>query len=85
MERYYRICNQNVGKVARITDRRGRVHVGRIVRVTPQKVFISPMIRRGAPGYGYGWWGGWGWGWGAAYGIGLGLITGIALGGLFFW
>ena len=83
MERYYRICNQNVGKVARITDRRGRVHVGRIVRVTPQKVFISPMIRRGAPGYGYGWWGGWGWG--AAYGIGLGLIAGMALGGLFFW
>ncbi|MEC1259966.1 hypothetical protein P9D34_05775 [Bacillus swezeyi] len=86
MERYYRFCQQNVGRVARITDRGGRVHVGRIVRVSPNKVFIAPMVRRGRPGfgYGYGYYGGW-WGWGPVYGLGLGLIAGVALAGLFFW
>ncbi|MFN2745718.1 MULTISPECIES: hypothetical protein [Bacillus] len=84
MERYYRFCNQNIGRVARITDRNGRVHVGKIVRVSPNRVFIAPAIRRGGPGFGYGFYGGW-WGWGPAYGIGLGLIAGIALAGLFFW
>ncbi|MDQ8091561.1 hypothetical protein [Bacillus amyloliquefaciens] len=83
MQNYYHICRQHHGKVARITERNGRVHVGRIVRVTRSKVYISPVGHGGHRGYGYGCWG-WG-GWGAAYGIGLGLITGFALGGLLFW
>lgn len=83
MERYYRFCHQNIGKVARITDKTGRVHVGRIVRVSPNKVFIAPMIRRGAPGYGYGYYGGW-WGWGPVYGLGLGLIAAGRTCGLIF-
>lgn len=50
MDRYYRFCHQNIGRVARITDKGGRVHVGRIVRVSPSKVYIAPMIRREAAG-----------------------------------
>ncbi|MCD7913114.1 hypothetical protein BvL003_09880 [Bacillus velezensis] len=84
MQNYYHLCRQHQGKVARITERNGRVHVGRIVRVTNSKVYITPVDGRHR-GYGFGYWGG-GWGgWGAAYGIGLGFITGFALGGLLFW
>ena len=43
MERYYKLCQQHMGKVARITDRHGRVHVGRIERVTNRKVYIRPV------------------------------------------
>ncbi|MEI4788778.1 hypothetical protein WAX46_00075 [Bacillus sp. FJAT-53060] len=87
MERYYKLCQQHMGKVARITDHNGRVHVGRIERVTNRKVYIRP-IGRSRQGFGFGFYGGyygWGWGWGAAYGIGLGFITGFALAGLFFF
>nr|WP_154495358.1 MULTISPECIES: hypothetical protein [Bacillus] len=84
VDRYYRFCHQNIGRVARITDKGGRVHVGRIVRVSPSKVYIAPMIRRGGRGFAYGYYGGW-WGWGPVYGLGLGLIAGVALAGLFFW
>jgi hypothetical protein len=80
-QHYYDLCCRYNGKVVRINDRSGRVHVGKICRVTRNKVFIEPMMRRG--GYGYGYYGGYGYGY--PYGIGLGLITGIALAGLFFW
>ncbi|MDA1475032.1 hypothetical protein [Bacillus changyiensis] len=83
MDRYYRMCHQNIGKVARIRDKRGRDHVGKIVRVSPNTVYIAPP-RRGPGGFGYGFYGGW-WGWGPAYGVGLGLIAGIAIGSLFWW
>ncbi len=82
-QHYYDLCCRYNGKVVRITDRSGRTHVGRICRVTPNKVFIEPRIQRG----GFGFYGpyGYGWGYGPAYGIGLGFITGIVLGGLLFW
>lgn len=83
MERYYKLCQQHMGKVARITDRNGRVHVGRIERVTNRKVYIRP-VGGSRGGFGFGYWGGY-YGWGAAYGIGLGFITGFALAGLFFF
>ncbi|MEC1622117.1 hypothetical protein P4T79_08015 [Bacillus mojavensis] len=88
MEKYYHLCRQHQGKVARITERNGRVHVGRITRVTNSKVFIAPVTSGGPRGgFGYGYWGGYGYGYGygAAYGIGLGLIAGVALAGLFFF
>ncbi|KXZ18137.1 hypothetical protein AXI59_17075 [Bacillus nakamurai] len=84
MGNYYHICRQHHGKVARITERNGRVHVGRITRVTNSKVYITPVGHGGYRGYGYGYWGGWGDGRGAI-GIGLGFIAGFALAGLFFW
>lgn len=60
MQNYYHLCRQDQGKVARITERNGRVHVGRIVRVTNSKVYIAPVGGRHR-GYGFGYWGG-GWG-----------------------
>lgn len=42
MERYYHLCKNHQGKVVRITERGGRVHVGRITRVTRDRVFIAP-------------------------------------------
>jgi ferredoxin-fold anticodon binding domain-containing protein len=41
LNQYYDICNRHIGKTARITDRSGRVHVGRITRVTRNKVYIE--------------------------------------------
>ncbi|MDQ0228901.1 hypothetical protein [Metabacillus malikii] len=79
-QHYYHLCCRYNGKVVRINDSYGRVHVGKICRVTPHKVFIQPLNQR--PGYGFGYYG---YGYGYPYGIGLGLITGIALAGLFFW
>jgi hypothetical protein len=81
-QHYYHLCCRYNGKVVRINDRNGRVHVGRIHRVTPHKVYIEPTIGRG--GYGFGYYG-YGYGFGAPYGIALGFITGVALGGLLFW
>ena len=81
-QHYYHLCCRYKGKVVRITDKAGRVHVGRICRVTPHKVYIEPMIRRGGYGFGFG---GWGWGFGAPFGIAFGFIAGFALGSLFFW
>ncbi|HZH62982.1 MAG TPA: hypothetical protein VEY70_26230 [Metabacillus sp.] len=80
-QHYYNLCCRYYGKDVRITDRTGRVHLGRICRVTPNKVYIEPRIQRG--GFGYGFYGPYGYG--PAYGIGLGFITGIVLGGLLFW
>ena len=82
-QHYYQLCCRYNGKVVRINDRHGRVHVGRICRVTQSKVFIEPVIQRGGYGFGFGY--RYGFGFGAPYGLGLGLITGIALGGLLFW
>ena len=76
---YYNLCNKHIGRPVRITDRNNRVHNGVITRVTKSHVWIRP--HGGHRGYGYwGWGGGWGWG----YPVGLGLITGFALGALFF-
>lgn len=82
-QHYYDLCCRYNGKVVRIHDRHGNVHVGKICRVSRSKVFIQPFNRRGN-GFGLGFYGGYGY-YGYPYGIGLGLITGIALAGLFFW
>ncbi|MGG3891636.1 hypothetical protein [Metabacillus fastidiosus] len=83
-QNYYNICCQYQGKMVRINDRAGNVHVGRIMRVSSNRVFIQSN-QRPPRGFGLGYYGaGYGYG-GGFYGIGLGFITGIALAGLFFW
>ena len=64
----------------RITDKQGKVHVGRITNVDQNMVWIRPENNFG--GYGFGFWG---FGPGLGYGIALGAIAGIALAGAFFW
>ena len=77
----YSLCSQYQGKMVRITEHCGRVHVGRITGVDRRMVYIQPQ--RGFGGYGWGW-GGWGYP-GVGYGVALGAIAGIALAGAFFW
>jgi hypothetical protein len=78
---YYQLCCRYQGRVVRINDRFGKIHHGRIVRVSNSKVYIQPLLRR--PGFGYGYYG-YG-GYGAAYGVALGAIVGVALAAAFFW
>lgn len=80
----YGLCCRYNGKVVKINERNGRVHHGRITRVSRSHVYIQPVGGRGPGGLGYWGWGP-GWGWGAGYGVALGAITGIALAGLFLW
>ena len=86
VQHYHGLCHRHMGRAVVIRTRDGRIHRGVIRRVTRNRVFIQPIGRpRNLGGYGYGYYGyggygGWGW-----YGIGLGLITGFALGSLFFW
>ena len=81
MQNYYHLCRQHQGKVARITERNGRVHVGRIVRVTNSKVYIAPVGVTEDTGSAIGEAGEAG----EQPTVSLGLITGFALGGLLFW
>ncbi|MFC4184019.1 hypothetical protein [Saccharococcus thermophilus] len=82
---WYHVCRRYHGQVVRIHDRFGNIHVGRITRVTPTHVYITPVgPRRNLGGFGYafvGW--GWGWGWGHRR-IALAAIAAIALIGLFW-
>jgi len=50
---YYNLCCQHRGQLVRITEKCGRVHVGKIANVDPKYVWIQPD--RGAGGYGYGY------------------------------
>ncbi|MGD6815901.1 hypothetical protein [Metabacillus sp. 84] len=81
------MCSQHRGKHARITDRFGNVHSGRIVNVTRSRVYIQPNGPRPRGAFGMGFYGrGYGYyPYYPAYGIGLGFITGLAIGGLFFF
>ncbi|WP_456275800.1 hypothetical protein [Bacillus sp. AK128] len=81
----YGLCCRYQGKLVRINEHGGRVHVGRIQRVTRTHVFIEPVGTRGGLGYGYwGGYGGYGYG-GYGYSLALGAIAGLALAGAFFW
>lgn len=85
-QHYYDLCCKHYGKTVRITDRVGRTHVGKIVRVTERNVYIQ-QTGRNLGGLGYGFFGpGFGYGYGYnPYAIPLSFITGLAVGGLFFW
>ena len=76
----YNLCCKYHGQRVRITDKQGKVHVGRITKVDQHMVWIRPENNLG--GYGFGFWG---FGPGFGVGIALGAITGIALAGAFFW
>lgn len=78
---WYHTCCRYHGKVVRIHDKFGNVHIGRIVHVTPTRVYIAPVGAQNLGGFGYAFVG-WGWGWG--YGIALAAIAAIALIGLFW-
>ncbi len=77
---YYDLCCKYKGRHVSITDKRGKVHNGRIVDVTRTHVYLAPVGGRGLGGYGFGW----GWGWGAPFAIPLAFIGGFALGSLFW-
>lgn len=81
----YGLCCRYQGKVVKITERCGRTHIGKITRVTPNRVYIEPVGGRGLGGYGYGFYGYPGYGYGFGFSLALGAIVGIALAGLFFW
>lgn len=78
----YDLCCKYHGRVVRVTDRTGRVHVGEITRVNRSMVWIRPTSNIG--GYGYGFYGGYGYR-GFGVGIALGAITGIVLASAFLW
>ena len=76
----YNLCCKYHGQRVRITDKQGKVHVGKITKVDQNMVWIRPENNFG--GYGFGFWG---FGPGFGYGIALGAIAGVALAGAFFW
>jgi hypothetical protein len=80
---WYHVCCCYRGRVVRIHDKFGNVHVGRITYVTPTHVYIAPVGPRNLGGFGYAF-AGWGWGWGWGYRIALAAIVAIALIGLFW-
>ena len=83
---YYETCCRYKGRVVNITCRDGKRHVGRIVDVTRRHVYIQPIgpSGRNLGGFGYGYYGGYGY-YRRPFAVPLAFITGLALGGLFFW
>ncbi|SER10034.1 hypothetical protein [Piscibacillus halophilus] len=81
----YDMCCRYHGRVVRIRERNGRVHVGRINRVTPSRVWIDPIGAPGGFGYGYGRFGGFRRGFGFGVPIALSFIAGVALASAFIW
>lgn len=80
---YYDLCCKYQGQNVRITCSDGRVHRGKITKVTRDMVWILPTDGQGGYGLGFGGFGFRGFGFG--FGIALGTITGIALASAFFW
>lgn len=78
---YYELCSRHQGKVVTISEKCGRVHVGKIVSVDHQNVYIEP-ITRGVSSFNWGF-----WGFGAPFffPVALAAIGGFALGAAFFW
>ena len=90
---YYRLCCEHKGKVVRVYETSGREHVGKIMRVDEQYVWLE-RVGPGVSGYGYGYYGydpyaGYGAGYGAGGGfwfpVALAALGGFALGAAFFW
>ncbi|WP_046174331.1 hypothetical protein [Domibacillus indicus] len=85
---FYRLCSQHVGRTVKITCHDGKVHTGRITRVTRGHVWLMPS--GGPGGFGYGFYGGYRYGgfgyrYGFGYPIALAAIAGFALGAALFW
>ncbi|MEI5908704.1 hypothetical protein WAK64_16775 [Bacillus spongiae] len=92
---HYQLCNRYRGQVVRIRERNGRMHYGRINRVSRSHVYLSPVRPRGRGyaydgigyDYGYGYYGYPYGGFGLGFGVGIafGVIATVALASLFFW
>ncbi|MGW6192004.1 hypothetical protein ACWFRC_14955 [Bacillus cereus] len=54
-KRCYDTCQRYFGKVVRIEDRDGRVHLGKIVDVTNDSVWIEPVKGRSSFDTGFGY------------------------------
>ncbi|EJQ97701.1 hypothetical protein [Bacillus cereus] len=54
-KRCYDTCQRYFGKVVRIEDRDGRVHLGKIIDVTNDSVWIEPMQQRSSFDTGFGY------------------------------
>jgi hypothetical protein len=87
MTHYYELCCKHRGQVVTIFEKCGKRHVGRIVEVDHQFVYIEP-VSGGVAGYSWGYPG---WGWGPRWGfrpffpVALAAIGGFALGASLFW
>ncbi|MGP4074951.1 hypothetical protein [Halobacillus sp. K22] len=75
----YGLCCRYHGRDVRLTGGDGRVHYGRITRVTRNHVWLRPFP--GPRGYGFFFYGGYGFG----IPFAIGAITGVALASAFFW
>ncbi|OIJ18652.1 hypothetical protein BKP45_16100 [Anaerobacillus alkalidiazotrophicus] len=89
MSRYYDLCCQHKGKVVTIYERTGKVHVGKIVDVDQQYVYIQPETR-GVRGFGYGYYGYPGYypypyPYYPVWPVALAAIGGFVLGAALFW
>ncbi|WP_017728627.1 hypothetical protein [Halalkalibacterium ligniniphilum] len=84
MTDYYKMCCQYKGELVTIVEKSGRRHVGRIMNVDHQYVYLDPVH----PGRGYG---GFSYGYGfypyyrPFFPIALAAIGGFALGASLFW
>ncbi|MED3645555.1 hypothetical protein P4475_01720 [Halalkalibacterium halodurans] len=79
---YYDLCCKHHGQVVQITEKCGKRHVGRIVAVDQQYVYLEPVGgHRGPGGFCYGWC----WGWRPFFPVALAAIAGFALGAALFW
>lgn len=80
MNNYYDLCCRYHGKHVTIKCRDGKIHNGKIVRVTRRNVYIQPIRPNQLGGFGYGY-----YGYYRPYAVPLAFIAGVAIGSLFFW
>lgn len=84
-DRYYNLCNKNIGAAVEITCFDGTTHRGIIERVDHSHVFLAPFDRKpSSHGSSYGTFL-WGWGFAFAAGIALGSIATLAFLPFYYW
>lgn len=71
----YDLCCRYHGQVVQIREQSGREHVGRITRISDNRVWIEPYYQSRHNNISYG---------GYGYSIAIGFITGVILASLFF-
>ena len=54
-QKCYDTCQRYFGKVVRIEDRDGRIHLGKIIDVTQNSVWIEPVQQRSSFDSGFGY------------------------------
>ena len=54
-QKCYDTCRRYFGKVVRIEDRDGRIHLGKIIDVTQSSVWIEPVQQRSSFDSGFGY------------------------------